>query len=118
MSIREKNAVERIREDYSEKPITKYDELKALDKKVRRVPTVFAYVFGSIGSLILGTGMCFAMKVIFETVSFIMPLGIGIGLIGIAMVSLNYFIYKKMLEKRKKKHAKEVLSLTEELLNK
>lgn len=118
MSTREIKTIERIKQDYTEKPITKYDELRELDKKVHRAPTIFAYVFGSIGSLVMGTGMCFAMKVIFETVSFIMPLGIGVGLVGIAMVSLNYFIYKKMLAKRKKKYANEVLSLTEELLNK
>ena len=110
--------IEKIRASYTEKEITKFDELKELDKKVKRPAQVFAYVFGSISSLVLGTGMCFAMKVIGATLSFAMPLGIGVGLLGILLVSINYPLYKSILKKRKNKYAPKIFELSDSLLNK
>ncbi len=104
--------ITKIKVNYQTKEQTKFSELKALDKKVKRPAEVFSYVFGSIGSLVLGTGMCLAMKVIGN----MMPLGIIIGVVGIAMVSVNYFIYKKILDKRKNKYKDKILAITSELL--
>ena len=106
------NVVNKIKEFYSEKPITKLDELKALDKKVKRPAKVFAYIFGVIGSLVLGTGMCFAMKVIGD----IMAVGIVIGVVGIIMTSITYPIYKQILKKRKRKYGRKILDLSEEII--
>ena len=105
--------IEKIRASYTEKEITKFDELKELDRRVKRPAEIFAYVFGSLSSLVLGTGMCLAMKVIGN----MMPLGIGVGLVGIALVTVNYFLYKKILKSRKQKYANEILKLTDDLLN-
>ena len=116
--MEQKIYVEKIRNNYTEKQVTKFDELKELNKKVNRPAQVGAYLFGSASALVLGTGMCFAMKVIGTGLSFAMPLGIGVGLAGIGLSVLNYFIYKKVLARRKKKYSKEILSLTDELLNK
>lgn len=118
MSTKEIRIIETIKGRYVEHETTKFDELKALDKKVRRPAKVFSYIFGSIGSLVLGTGMCMAMKVILADLAFVMPLGIGIGAVGIAMVSANYFIYKKILSSRKRKYANKVLALSDEILQK
>ena len=118
MSNNEIKTIQKIKNSYAEHERTKLDELKALDKKVRRPAQVFSYVFGSIGSLVLGSGMCMAMKVILTGWQFVMPVGIAVGLVGIAMVSANYFIYKKMLKSRKKKYANEVLALSDEILKK
>jgi hypothetical protein len=95
----ETKTIERIRASYAEKEITKLDELKELDKKVKRPAQIFAYVYGSISSLVLGTGMCLAMKIIGNS----MALGIGIGLIGIALNLTTYPIFKAILKKRKSK---------------
>lgn len=114
MNDNEKKYVEKIVGKYQVKEVTKLDKLKLLDKKIRRAPKIFAYVFGTIGSLVLGLGMCIAMKVIFEDY---MWLGIIIGLMGILLVSINYSLYKNIEEKRKNKHSKEILTLSEELLN-
>jgi len=78
----EKNYATRLINEYGEKKQTKLDELKALDKKVKRPVRVFAYVFGTIASLILGTGMCFAMQVLNygEVMQYV---GVGIGVIGL-----------------------------------
>ena len=105
-------AVESIRAGYVEADPTRLDELKALNKRVRKPATVFAYVFGTVGSLVLGTGMCLAMKVIGDA----MLAGIGIGLVGIAMVSVNYSIYKAILGARKKKYAARIIALSDEIL--
>jgi hypothetical protein len=114
----EMQTIEQIRESYLEKEVTKLDELKALDKKVKRPAKIFAYVFGSLSSLVLGTGMCLAMKVIGSTLSFAMPLGIVVGGIGIALVSVNYPLYKRILQSRKNKCAKQILELSDSALSK
>lgn len=115
MNERETKYVEKTLKEYSDKPSTKLDELKKLDKEARRGATVFAYVFGSIGALVLGFGMCIAMQVILAN---LMAFGIIIGLIGIAMVSFNYSIYQKMLANSKKKYKDRIEKLSHELLNK
>lgn len=113
----EMKTVEQIRDSYVEKGITKFDELKQLDRRVKLPAEIFAYVFGSLSSLVLGTGMCLAMKVIGAGLSFAMPLGIGVGLVGIALVSVNYPIYQKILKSRKKKYASRIMELSNSLLN-
>ena len=109
----ETKTVERIRASYTEKEITELDELKELDKKVKRPAQIFAYVYGSLSSLVLGTGMCLAMKVIGNS----MPLGIGIGLLGIALTLTTYPIFKAILKRRKSKYANRVIELSDHLLN-
>lgn len=109
--------IQRIRADYVEKKVTKLDELKALDRKVKRPAEIFAYSFGALSSLVLGTGMSLAMKVIGTTLSFAMPLGICVGVVGIALVSINYPIYKRILKNRKQKYSGQILALSDSLLN-
>ncbi len=110
--------IEKIRASYTVKENTNFDKLKELDKKAKRPAQIFAYVFGSISSLVLGTGMCLAMKVIGASLSFAMPLGIGVGLLGILLVSINYPMYKKILKSRKNKYAPKIFELSDSLLNK
>ena len=107
-------AIQKIRSSYEEREITKLDELKALDKKVKLPTQIFAYVYGSLSSLVLGTGMCLAMKVIGNS----MALGIGIGLVGIVLTLTTYPIFKAMLKKRKNKYSKQIFELSDSLLNK
>lgn len=112
---KEKKYLKNVIEKYSDKEITKLDMLRSLDKKAKKGASIFAYVFGVISSLVLGMGMSIAMKVIFAEY---MIIGIMIGLIGLLFVSINYFIYKKLLKKGKNKYAKQILELSNELLNK
>ena len=114
MSTAELRSVEKIRNQYTEREVTKLDELKALDRKVKRPAGVFAYVFGTIGALVLGTGMCLAMKIIGD----LMIPGIIIGLAGIAMVSSTYSIYKAILKSRKNKYSSQIIEISDDLLNK
>ena len=88
------------------------EQLKALDGAVRRPAAIFAYTFGILGALVLGVGMCLAMEVIGS----LMPLGIVVGVVGIAMVFANYFLYRRILNARKRKYAGKIIALSDELL--
>ena len=114
MTTTQTATIERIRANYTVEEKTKLEELKELDKKVKRPAYIFGYTFGTIGALVLGTGMCLAMKVIGNS----MPLGIAIGLVGIGMVTANYFTYRKILQKRRRKYSKQIIELSDSLLNK
>ena len=107
---------QKLIKEYSEKEVTKLDELKALDKKVKTPARIFAYVFGIVGALILGVGMCLAMKIIGGTTA-LMVAGVVIGIIGIFMVSINFPLYQTILQNRKKKYSSEILAKSNELLN-
>ncbi len=114
----EKNAIEKIRAAYATEEVSELDQLKALDKKVKRPAKVFAYVYGSVSSLILGTGMSLAMKIIGTSLSFAMPLGIGVGVVGIALMLSTYPLYKGIMKARKKKYSDRIFELSDSLLNK
>ena len=103
----------RIRTQYMEKESTELDALRELDARVKRPVSIFAYVLGAVGSLVLGTGMCLAMEVL--GTGMMIP-GIAIGAVGILAVSLNYPIYKKLLTTRKRKYAPEIFRLSEAIL--
>lgn len=124
MENKQKKTIENILKNYQGEEVTKFDQLKELDKKVKKPANIFGYVYGTIGALILGMGMCAAMntlpEVILNTIKnpLLMILGIIIGLVGIAMITSTYFIYNKILKSRRNKYANEIISLTEELLNK
>ncbi len=117
--------VQNIFGQYTEKEATEFDELRTLDTKVKRPAKVFAYVFGTIGALIFGTGMSMAIGVIAPGVYYgitigvnMMGFGIGIGLVGMLMALIDYPIYKNVLLARKRKYANQVISLTERIMNK
>ena len=110
----EKQYARQVRAEYApgSEEEGKLEQLKKLDRAARRPAEIFAYTFGIVGALVLGVGMCLAMEVIGS----MMPLGIVIGVVGIAMVTANYFLYRAILRSRKKKYAKEIVSLSDELL--
>lgn len=105
---------ESIAKEYAPKENSKVIALRKLDRRARRPAIVFTYTFGILSSLVLGTGMCFAMQVIGGGTHDMM-MGIAVGIIGIIGCSLNYPIYKKMLENGKKKYAYEIVQLAREI---
>lgn len=106
---------ERIASEYDQKPASKLVALKKLDRKARLPAQIFTYSFGIAGALILGVGMCLCMGVIGQSLSVAIPLGVLIGVIGIGVVSVNYPVYKKLLEKSRKKYAFEIVELAKEI---
>jgi len=110
--------VQKIRTQYVEKEHTQLDELKALDSKVRKPANVFAYVFGSLSAIVMGTGMSLIMTDIGTQLGMtetMLP-GIVIGVIGMVMAIVNYPVYKRILASRKKKYAAAILDLSDRLM--
>ncbi len=110
--------IQKIRTQYTEKTATELDELRELDKKVKRPANVFAYIFGSISAIIMGGGMSLVMTDIAETIGLADPMlpGIVIGIVGMAMALINYPIYKGILGSRKKKYAAKIVALSDKIM--
>lgn len=106
---------EQIANEYAPKQTSKVKALKRLDSKVKRPANVFAYTFGIVSALVMGTGMSLSMKVIGDGSTLSMALGIAVGCLGIVGVSVNYFLYKAILEKSKRKYGSDVLALAKEI---
>ena len=110
----DKIIAESIAKDYAQKESSKVVALKKLDNKAKLPSTIFTYSCGIISSLVFGAGMCMAMGEIGGG----MVMGILIGIIGMIGCGVNYPIYKKMLEKGKKKYAYEIVQLAKEITDK
>lgn len=111
----DKTFAETIASEYAPKDTSKVVALKKLDRKAKNPANIFAYTFGIVMTLVLGIGMSLSMNVIGDGSTVMMVLGILIGVIGIIGVSVNYSIYKKLLESGKKKYAFEILELAKEI---
>lgn len=111
--------VEKIRTQYTEKEHTQLDALKELDAKVKRPANVFAYIFGSISAIIMGSGMSLVMTDIGSKIGMteVMVPGVVIGVVGMIMALVNYPLYKKMLGSRRKKYADEIIALSDKITN-
>lgn len=109
---------EQLANEYAPKDASKVVALRKLDNRAKLPATIFTYTFGIISALITGIGMCLSMNVIGGGSSLISVLGIVVGIIGFVMMGLNYPVYKKMLEKGKKKYAFEIMQLVKEISDK
>ena len=110
--------VQKIRTQYTEKQHTELDELKALDTKVKKPAHVFAYNYGSLSAIVMGSGMSLVMTEIGTMIGLraTMVPGIVIGVVGMVMALTTYPIYKKMLNNRKKKFAPQIMELSDRLM--
>ena len=105
---------ESIAKEYAPKDHSKVIALRKLDAKAKMPATVFTYTWGIVSALVFGTGMCLGMQVIGSGIAH-MVIGIIIGIIGMIGCGVNYPIYKKLLEKGKKKYAYEIVELAREI---
>ena len=109
---------EQLANEYAPKDTSKVVTLRKLDAKTKLPANIFTYTFGVVFALVFGTGMCLAMGQIgSQTVGSLM-VGIVVGLVGMIGMSVNYPIYKRLLENGKKKHAFEILELAKEISEK
>ena len=109
---------EQIANEYAPKDTARIVALRKLDRHAKRPALVFAYTFG-IAMLLVQTlesvGMCLAMQVIGDGSALTMGVGIAVGTVGIAGVSVNYLLYRKLLEKGKRKYASDIIRLAREI---
>lgn len=110
--------VQKIRTQYTEKEHSRLDSLKELDAKVKRPANVFAYVFGGVSAIVMGSGMSLVMSDIGDKIGMEVPLvpGIVIGVAGMLMAIINYPIYRGILGSRRKKYAGQILELSDQIM--
>lgn len=110
--------VQKIRTQYTEKEHSRLDSLKELDAKVKRPANVFAYVFGGVSAIVMGSGMSLVMSDIGDKIGMEAPLvpGIVIGVAGMLMAIINYPIYRGILGSRRKKYAGQILELSDQIM--
>lgn len=94
--------------------------LRKLDAKVYKKAASVSLSIGIPGALILGSGMSLTMTDIGEKIGLqsntAMLIGVLVGVVGIAAVSLAYPVYNKTLKKERKKNAPEIIRLSDELI--
>jgi hypothetical protein len=111
----DKIIAEKIASEYVHKVDRKVIALKKLDRQAKKGAEIFSYIFGTVFCLVLGTGMCFAMGEIGDGSITSMIIGIVVGLVGILGISINYPIYKKILQKGKNKYGNDIIRLAKEI---
>ena len=109
---------EQLANEYAPKDTSKVVALRKLDARAKLPANLFAYSVGVISALVFGTGMCLAMGQIGSATTGSMVLGILIGVLGMVGMSVNYPIYKRILENGKKKYAFEIMELAKEISEK
>ena len=110
--------IEKIRSQYTGQQHNDLDALKALDAKVKRPANIFGYTYGSIGALVMGSGMSLVMTDIGAVLGMtdtLLP-GIAVGLAGMVMALTTYPIYKRILAARKKKYAPQIIELSDRII--
>ena len=110
--------VQKIRTQYTEKEHSNLDALRELDRKVKRPANVFAYIFGSISAVVMGSGMSLVMTDIGTTLGMTetMVPGIVIGVIGLLLAIINYPMHKGIMNSRRKKYADQIIALSDQIM--
>lgn len=111
-TAKERKEIDGIRRQYVEDGReNKMARLRSLDRRVKNGATCAALIVGVLGCLIFGTGMAMVMEWNF------LFWGIVVGVVGGGLTGVAMPVYKGVLKRNKKKYGKEILRLSEELLN-
>lgn len=117
-SAEQREEINEIRKKYAPEEQDKMAQLRALDAGVEKKATAVSIALGIIGALIMGIGMSLAMSDFGASLGDIaFPLGIVIGVAGIAILGCAYPLYRFTLKREREKIAPEILRLTDELMN-
>ena len=121
-SAREQEEIKRIRKKYAEDSArtdeSSIERLRRLDASVTKKGTTVSLIVGTLGSILMGSGMSLIMTDIgaFLPEMLALFIGIAVGIVGIVGVALAYPIYKAITKKERERIAPEVLRISEELL--
>lgn len=111
-SAKQQEEIKRIRSKYKAPEEDKMTYVKRLDEQATRKGTMLSVLLGTIGTLILGVGMCCVL--VWQAAWFV-P-GILIGFLGMVLLGLAYPVFVRITKKEREKIAPEILRITEELL--
>ena len=121
-SAREQEEIKRIRKKYAEDSArtdeSSIERLRRLDASVTKKGTTVSLIVGTLGSILMGSGMSLVMTDLGALLPDLLALfiGIAVGVVGIVGVALAYPIYKAITKKERERIAPEVLRISEELL--
>ena len=121
-SAREQEELKKIRAKYIKKPEEedKMTRLRRLDASVTQTSQIVAISLGIIGALILGFGMSLCMTNLADMLGIghitAMIVGVIVGVIGGATVSLAYPVYNLIVRVKRERIAPEVIRLADELM--
>ncbi|MBQ7880973.1 MAG: hypothetical protein IJ358_03945 [Clostridia bacterium] len=109
----ERKEIESIRNSYTikDKSSNKLERLRSLDRKVKNIPTMVSLIVGVVGILIFGLGF----SMVLEWDLFVW--GIVVSIVGLIPIIMAYPLHLKVEKQLKNKHSKEILEISEELLN-
>ena len=110
-SAQQNKEIQAIRDKYLPKQESSLEELKRLDRKVMNAGLVPGLVTGVMSCLVFGIGMCFALKVLGNSMS----LGIFFGVFGAAGMILAYPVYCHYFRKAKNAYQSRILELANRL---
>lgn len=111
-SAKQQNEIKMIRDKYIDVEEDKIRKLRKLDESTTKSASIISLILGIIGLLLFGSGMSLCLV---WTDTF-MSYGICVGVIGMIICSINYPIYVTSVNRNKKKVAKEIVALADELL--
>lgn len=109
----ERKEIESIRNNYitQSKSVNKLDYLRNLDKKVKNTPSVISLIVGIMGLLIFGLGMSMVLE--WDLIAW----GVVVSVVGLIPIIFAYPLYLKVTKLLKNKYSKEILEISDELLN-
>lgn len=123
-SAAQQKEIEEIRKKYitdtSTAEADKMERLRKLDYSVTRKAAAISLSVGILSVLIMGSGMSLVMTDLGKSLGMAETslTGILIGVAGMAGVILAYPLYRRIIEKERRKIAPQVLKLTDELSQK
>ena len=116
-SAEQQQEIENIRKKYLPKEENKMEQLRKLHNSASQKAQSAAIAIGTVGALILGTGMSLCMTDLGASLGALaLVLGVIVGLVGLVMVALAYPMYNKILKQERARIAPEILRLTDELM--
>lgn len=105
-SKRDEEELKNLKDKYVAREKTPLEQVRDIESEVNKQASIPSYTIGIIGSIVLGIGMCFTMV---WTQFF--ALGIVIGIIGIAIIAMNYPLYVRRIQKLRKAQAERVAKI-------
>lgn len=119
-SAKQQEEIKNIRSKYVAQEEDKMEQLRKLDQQVTQKATTAGIAIGVIGTLILGMGMSLVMTNLSDIIGITddlgMVIGLIIGVVGLALVSVAHPIYTRTLKQEREKAAPQILRLTDELI--
>lgn len=123
-SAEQQKEIETIRKKYiadtNNNEVNKLEQLRRLDYGVTKKATIISLSVGILSVLVMGSGMSLVMTDLGEKIGIARTslIGVLIGIVGMIGVILAYPLYRRIIEKERKKIAPQILKLTDELSQK